>query len=121
MMRSLNIFVDVIFNLYVMVEQVVVVWYDSKFVQVFYYDWEVENYDEKWLIFYDQCCVDYVCGWFDVIVFDEVIVQLFYDCVLELGCGIGFFLFNLIQVGVVWCGLVIDFLFGMVKVVICNG
>ncbi|EUA33914.1 putative methyltransferase [Mycobacterium xenopi 3993] len=73
--------------------------HDSKLAQVLYHDWEAENYDEKWSISYDQRCVDYARHCFDAVVPDEEIRVLPYDRALELGCGTGFFLLNLIQSG----------------------
>ncbi len=52
---------------------------------------------------------------------DEVIAQLPYDRALELGCGTGFFLLNLIQAGVARRGSVTDLSPGMVKVATRNG
>jgi len=45
-------------------------------------------YDEKWLIFFDEWCIDYVCDWFEVVVGCE---GWLYGMVLEVGVGIGFF------------------------------
>jgi ubiquinone/menaquinone biosynthesis C-methylase UbiE len=94
---------------------------DSKLAQVLYHDWEAENYDEKWSISYDQRCVDYARGRFDAIVPDDAIRRLPYDRALELGCGTGFFLLNLIQSGVARRGSVTDLSPGMVKVATRNG
>lgn len=102
-------------------EQVEAARYDSKLAQVLYHDWEAENYDEKWSISYDQRCVDYARGRFDVIVPDDEIRRLPYDRALELGCGTGFFLLNLIQSGVARRGSVTDLSPGMVKVATRNG
>ena len=102
-------------------EQVEAARHDSKLAQVLYHDWEAETYDEKWSISYDQRCVDYARGRFDAIVPDEVIAGLPYDRALELGCGTGFFLLNLIQAGVARRGSVTDLSPGMVKVATRNG
>ena len=102
-------------------EQVEAARHDSKLAQVLYHDWEAENYDEKWSISYDQRCVDYARGRFDGIVPGEVQSELPYDRALELGCGTGFFLLNLIQAGVARRGSVTDLSPGMVKVAIRNG
>ena len=80
-------------------EQVEAARHDSKLAQVLYHDWEAESYDDKWSISYDQRCIDYARGRFDVIVPEEV-RDLPYDRALELGCGTGFFLLNLVQAGV---------------------
>ncbi len=95
--------------------------HDSKLAQVLYHDWEAESYDDKWSISYDQRCVDYARGRFDAIVGDEVQRELPYERALELGCGTGFFLLNLIQSGVARRGSVTDLSPGMVKVAIRNG
>ena len=95
--------------------------HDSKLAQVLYHDWEAESYDDKWSISYDQRCIDYARGRFDAIVPDEVVRDLPYDRALELGCGTGFFLLNLIQAGVARRGSVTDLSPGMVKVATRNG
>ena len=65
-----------------------------------YHDWEAESYDDKWSICYDKRCVDYARDLFDATVPDDELRELPYDRALELGCGAGFFLLNLIQAGV---------------------
>ncbi|WP_375488772.1 class I SAM-dependent methyltransferase, partial [uncultured Mycobacterium sp.] len=102
-------------------EQVEAARHDSKLAQVLYHDWEAENYDEKWSISYDQRCVDYARHCFDAVVPGEEIHVLPYDRALELGCGTGFFLLNLIQSGVARRGSVTDLSPGMVKVATRNG
>lgn len=99
-------------------EQVEAARHDSKLAQVLYHDWEAESYDDKWSISYDQRCIDYARGRFDVIVPGA---DLPYDRALELGCGTGFFLLNLIQSGVARRGSVTDLSPGMVKVATRNG
>ena len=74
--------------------------HDTKLAQVLYHDWEAESYDDKWSISYDQRCVEYERSRFDAIVPEQVQRELPYDRALELGCGTGFFLLNLIQSGV---------------------
>ena len=86
-----------------------------------YHDWEAETYDDKWSISYDQRCIDYARGRFDAIVPDEMQRELPYDRALELGCGTGFFLLNLVQSGVARRGSVTDLSPGMVKVAVRNG
>ena len=71
--------------------------HDSKLAQVLYHDWEAESYDKKWWISYDKRCIDYARGRFDAIVPTEEQRKLPYDRALELGCGSGFFLLNLIR------------------------
>ncbi|KAA8964801.1 class I SAM-dependent methyltransferase [Mycobacterium sp.] len=102
-------------------EQVEAARHDSKLAQVLYHDWEAENYDEKWSISYDQRCVDYARGCFDAVVPATEIRRLPYDHALELGCGTGFFLLNLIQSGVARRGAVTDLSPGMVDVATRNG
>ncbi|MEO8814681.1 MAG: class I SAM-dependent methyltransferase [Mycobacterium sp.] len=105
-------------------EQVEAAWRDSKLAQVLYHDWEAESYDEKWSISYDQRCIDYARGRFDAIVpasKRRSTGEPFYDRALELGCGTGFFLLNLIQAGVARRGSVTDLSPGMVKVATRNG
>ncbi len=82
--------------------------HDTKLAQVLYHDWEAESYDDKWSISYDQRCVEYARSRFDAIVPEEVQRELPYDRALELGCGTGFFLLNLIQAGVARRGSVTD-------------
>ncbi len=86
-----------------------------------YHDWEAESYDDKWSISYDKRCVDYARDLFDAIVPDDELRELPYDRALELGCGSGFFLLNLIQAGVARRGSVTDLSPGMVKVATRNG
>ncbi len=112
---------DAVPNPHATAEQVEAARHDSKLAQVLYHDWEAESYDEKWSISYDQRCVDYARDCFDAIVPDEVLRELPYDRALELGCGTGFFLLNLIQSGVARRGSVTDLSPGMVKVATRNG
>jgi ubiquinone/menaquinone biosynthesis C-methylase UbiE len=102
-------------------EQVEAARQDSKLAQVLYHDWEAESYDEKWSISYDQRCIDYARSCFDGIVPDDEVHRLPYDRALELGCGSGFFLLNLIQSGVARRGSVTDLSPGMVRVATRNG
>ncbi|MGH3678341.1 MAG: class I SAM-dependent methyltransferase [Mycobacterium sp.] len=102
-------------------EEVEAARHDSKLAQVLYHDWEAESYDDKWSISYDKRCVDYARDLFDAIVPDEDVRGLPYDRALELGCGSGFFLLNLIQAGVARRGSVTDLSPGMVKVATRNG
>jgi SAM-dependent methyltransferase len=95
--------------------------HDSKLAQVLYHDWEAETYDEKWSISYDKRCVDYARDLFDATVPHDELRELPYGRALELGCGSGFFLLNLIQAGVARRGSVTDLSPGMVKVATRNG
>jgi len=90
---------------------------DTKLAQVLYHDWEAETYDDKWSISYDERCIDYARGRFDAVAADE---PLPYGHALELGCGTGFFLLNLMQGGVATKGSVTDLSPGMVKVALRN-
>src|SRR5271169_3797750 len=121
MTRSSKIPADAAPNPHATAEQVAAAQQDTKLAQVLYHDWEAETYDEKWSISYDQRCIDYARGRFDAIVPDEVQRELPYDRALEMGCGTGFFLLNLIQAGVARCGSVTDLSPGMVKVATRNG
>ena len=102
-------------------EQVEAARHDSKLAQVLYHDWEAESYDDKWSISYDKRCVDYARDLFDATVPAEELRDLPYDRALELGCGSGFFLLNLIQAGVARRGSLTDLSPGMVKVATRNG
>ncbi|MCU1645357.1 MAG: Malonyl-[acyl-carrier protein] O-methyltransferase [Nocardia sp.] len=98
--------------------QVQAAYSDNKLAQVLYHDWEAETYDDKWSISYDERCIEYARGRFDAVVPDA---QLPYERALELGCGTGFFLLNLMQGGVAERGSVTDLSPGMVKVATRNG
>ena len=102
-------------------EQVEAARHDSKLAQVLYHDWEAESYDDKWSISYDKRCVDYARDLFDATVPAAQLRNLPYDRALELGCGSGFFLLNLIQAGVARRGSVTDLSPGMVRVATRNG
>ncbi|GAB2646782.1 class I SAM-dependent methyltransferase [Gordonia jinhuaensis] len=98
-------------------EQVAAAYADTKLAQVLYHDWEAETYDDKWSISYDERCIDYARGRFDAVAADA---ELPYGRALELGCGTGFFLLNLMQSGVAEKGSVTDLSPGMVKVALRN-
>lgn len=90
---------------------------DPKLANVLYHDWEAGTYDEKWSISYDERCIDYARGRFELIAgLDETP----YGSALELGCGTGFFLLNLMQAGVAKDGFVTDISPGMVEVAVRN-
>ncbi|MEU4314961.1 methyltransferase domain-containing protein [Nocardia sp. NPDC024068] len=91
---------------------------DTKLAQVLYHDWEAETYDDKWSISYDERCIDYARGRFDAAVGSDA--ELPYERALELGCGTGFFLLNLMQSGIAKSGSVTDLSPGMVKVALRN-
>ncbi len=103
---------------------------DTKLAQVLYHDWEAETYDEKWHISYDERCISYARDRFEAAVgrssgatggSDPASGAEPYDRALELGCGTGFFLLNLMQAGIVKKGSVTDLSPGMVKVALRNG
>ncbi|MDV3205541.1 MAG: class I SAM-dependent methyltransferase, partial [Rhodococcus ruber] len=98
-------------------EEVAAALQDTKLAQVLYHDWEAETYDEKWSISYDERCIDYARGRFDAAAGEQ---PLPYGRALELGCGTGFFLLNLMQAGVARTGSVTDLSPGMVKVALRN-
>ncbi|MFY9190268.1 MAG: class I SAM-dependent methyltransferase [Lawsonella sp.] len=103
-------------------EEVEAAYQDTKLAQVLYHDWESETYDEKWSISFDDRCITYARGRFDqattrTIRNDEIP----YEKALELGCGTGFFLLNLMQSGVAQKGELTDLSPGMVEVALRNG
>ncbi|TFI43967.1 class I SAM-dependent methyltransferase [Rhodococcus sp. 1R11] len=103
-------------------EQVEAARSDTKLAQVLYHDWEAETYDDKWSISYDERCIDYARGRFDQAVSGDESARsaLPYGRALELGCGTGFFLLNLMQAGIADKGSVTDLSPGMVKVALRN-
>jgi len=86
---------------------------DPKLANVLYHDWEAASYDEKWSISYDQRCIDYARDRFERVAGRG---EWPYGRALELGCGTGFFLLNLVQAGVIDEGHVTDISPGMVAV-----
>jgi SAM-dependent methyltransferase len=99
-------------------EQVQAAYSDTKLAQVLYHDWEAATYDEKWSISYDERCNSYARGRFDAVVGGDAEVP--YGRALELGCGTGFFLLNLMLTGVATRGSVTDLSPGMVEVALRN-
>ncbi|MGI8814668.1 MAG: class I SAM-dependent methyltransferase [Pseudonocardia sp.] len=90
---------------------------DPKLANVLYHDWEAGSYDEKWSISYDERCIDYATGRFELVAGRA---GWPYGRALELGCGTGFFLLNLIQGKVAERGSVTDLSPGMVAVALRN-
>jgi ubiquinone/menaquinone biosynthesis C-methylase UbiE len=98
-------------------EQVEAAWTDPKLANVLYHDWEAGTYDEKWSISYDERCIDYAAGRFRIAAPWD---GRPYPHALELGCGTGFFLLNLMQAGVADRGSVTDLSPGMVQAALRN-
>jgi SAM-dependent methyltransferase len=90
---------------------------DPKLANVLYHDWEAGSYDEKWSISYDERCIDYAAGRFRRVAGDG---DWPYGRALELGCGTGFFLLNLMQAGLAERGSVTDLAPGMVQAALRN-
>jgi len=91
--------------------------HDPKQANVLYHDWESQTYDEKWSISYDDRCISYAADRFVAIAGRE---GWPYPHALELGCGTGFFLLNLMQAGVIERGSVSDISPGMVAAALRN-
>jgi len=96
-------------------EQVEAARHDPKLANVLYHDWESATYDDKWSISYDERCISYARDRFAKIAGTG---GWPYRTALELGCGTGFFLLNLVQAGVIARdgGHVTDISPGMVEV-----
>lgn len=108
---------DPVPNPHATAEEVEAAWKDPKLANVLYHDWEAGTYDEKWSISYDERCIDYATGRFKSVAGTE---GWPYETALELGCGTGFFLLNLMQGGVIKKGSVTDLSPGMVQVALNN-
>lgn len=102
-------------------EQVEAAWSDPKLANVLYHDWEAGTYDEKWSISFDDRCTDYARDRFAHV---AGVDGWPYRSALELGCGTGFFLLNLMRAGVIsaepGAGHVTDLSPGMVEVAVRN-
>jgi ubiquinone/menaquinone biosynthesis C-methylase UbiE len=85
--------------------------------QVAYHDWEADSYDEKWSISFDERCIDYALGRFRVAVPGGGP----FGSALEVGCGTGFFLLNLMQAGVAREAHCTDIAPAMVDRCVANG
>lgn len=92
-------------------------WSDPKLANVLYHDWEATTYDEKWSISFDARCIDYARDRFAHVAGRA---DWPYLSALEIGCGTGFFLLNLMLGGVIdsapGAGHVTDLSPGMVEV-----
>jgi ubiquinone/menaquinone biosynthesis C-methylase UbiE len=91
--------------------------HDAKLANVLYHDWEADSYDAKWSISFDRRCIDYATGRFRAVAGSA---GWPYRHALELGCGTGFFLLNLMQGGVIAKGSVTDLSPGMVRAALRN-
>ena len=89
---------------------------DPKLANVLYHDWESDSYDEKWSISFDERCTTFAVDRFRAVAGDAGP----FDHALELGCGTGFFLLNLMQGGIARRGTVTDLSPGMVAVATRN-
>ncbi len=98
-------------------EQVAAARHDRKLANVLYHDWEADSYDDKWSISYDERCITYAADRFRFAAGDA---DWPYERALELGCGTGFFLLNLMQAGLAKHGSVTDLSPGMVAAALRN-
>jgi SAM-dependent methyltransferase len=89
---------------------------DPKLANVLYHDWESATYDEKWSISFDERCTTFAVDRFRAVVPGSET----WGHALELGCGTGFFLLNLMQGGIARRGTVTDLSPGMVEVATRN-
>jgi ubiquinone/menaquinone biosynthesis C-methylase UbiE len=102
-------------------EEVEAARHDRKLANVLYHDWESASYDDKWSISYDERCITYAADRFRHAVDDHGgDAQWPYERALELGCGTGFFLLNLMQAGLAARGSVTDLSPGMVAAALRN-
>lgn len=90
---------------------------DPKRANIVYHDWEAETYNDKWSISFDQRCMSYALGRFELAVGS---IEEPYQTALELGSGAGFFLLNLMQSNVASKGIVTDISPKMVDVACRN-
>lgn len=98
-------------------EQVAAAQHDRKLANVLYHDWEAGSYDDKWSISYDERCITYAADRFRLVAGE---IDRPYEHALELGCGTGFFLLNLMQADVAKRGSVTDLSPGMVQAALRN-
>jgi ubiquinone/menaquinone biosynthesis C-methylase UbiE len=108
---------DPVPNPHATAEQVAAAQHDRKLANVLYHDWEAGTYDEKWSISYDERCITYAADRFR---YAAGASGWPYGHALELGCGTGFFLLNLMQAGVATRGSVTDLSPGMVQAALRN-
>jgi ubiquinone/menaquinone biosynthesis C-methylase UbiE len=102
-------------------EEVAAARHDRKLANVLYHDWEAASYDDKWSISYDERCITYAADRFRHAVDDHGGDDRWpYGRALELGCGTGFFLLNLMQAGLTARGSVTDLSPGMVAAALRN-
>jgi SAM-dependent methyltransferase len=98
-------------------DQVAAARHDRKLANVLYHDWEAGSYDDKWSISYDERCITYAADRFRLAAGE---IDRPYEHALELGCGTGFFLLNLMQADVAKRGSVTDLSPGMVQAALRN-
>jgi SAM-dependent methyltransferase len=98
-------------------DQVAAAQHDRKLANVLYHDWEAGSYDDKWSISYDERCITYAADRFRLVAGE---IDRPYEHALELGCGTGFFLLNLMQADVAKRGSVTDLSPGMVQAALRN-
>jgi SAM-dependent methyltransferase len=98
-------------------DQVAAARHDRKLANVLYHDWEAGSYDDKWSISYDERCITYAADRFRLAAGE---IDRPYEQALELGCGTGFFLLNLMQADVAKRGSVTDLSPGMVQAALRN-
>ncbi len=103
-------------------EEVEAARHDRKLANVLYHDWEAGSYDDKWSISYDERCITYAADRFRTAVDGSGAGDRDwpYERALELGCGTGFFLLNLMQAGLAEHGSVTDLSPGMVAAALRN-
>jgi ubiquinone/menaquinone biosynthesis C-methylase UbiE len=90
---------------------------DPKQANILYHDWEAGTYDEKWSISYDDRCIAYARDRVEAVAGRA---EWPYGRALEVGCGTGFFVLNLMLGGVIETAAVTDISPGMVEVALRN-
>ncbi len=98
-------------------DQIEQAWTDPKLANILYHDWEAGTYDDKWSISFDDRCINYAVERFAHVAARD---GWPYGQALELGCGTGFFMINLVLGGVIGSGHVTDLSGKMVEVALRN-
>lgn len=88
---------------------------DPKTANVLYHDAAARSYDEKWSISFDERSMSYVRDRAE-----RMLPKPRYERVLEIGCGTGFFILNLWQVGYVGEAHVTDISTAMLQACVEN-